>query len=60
MTSEKPIVLTEEHSFEAVLDTACDRLSEKHIQYSIRRIRELEEKLAVLEKELDNFLGHAD
>ena len=57
MTSEKPAVLTEE-SFETVLDTACERLKEKQIQYSIRRLRELEVELAALEKELDIFLGN--
>ena len=45
-----------EPSFEAVLDTACERLREKHIQYSIRRIREMDEELKKLEEELDEFL----
>jgi len=45
-----------ESSLESVLDTACDRLREKHIQHSIRRIRELEAKLRTLEQELDDFL----
>jgi len=53
----KPFILTEETSFEAVLDTACDRLNEKHIQYSLRRIRELDEVLAGFEKELNDFLS---
>jgi hypothetical protein len=58
MTFEnKPFVLTEETSFEAVLDTACERLHEKHIQYSLRRIRELVEVLAGFEKELNDFLS---
>ena len=43
-------------SFESMLDTTCDRLLEKHIQYSIRRIGEMDEQLARLEKELDDFL----
>ena len=43
-------------SFESMLDTTCDRLLEKHIQYSIRRIGEMDEQLAELEKELDDFL----
>jgi hypothetical protein len=58
MTFEnKPFILTEETSFEAVLDTACDRLNEKHIQYSLRRIREMSEALAGFEKELNDFLS---
>jgi hypothetical protein len=58
MTFEnKPFVLTEETSFEAVLDTACERLNEKHVQYSLRRIREMVEVLAGFEKELNDFLS---
>ena len=53
---KKPVVLTEE-TFEAMLDTACERLKEKHVQYSIRRIRELDEELSKVEKELDEFLS---
>ena len=43
-------------SFETMLDTTCDRLLEKHIQYSIRRLGEMDVELAKLEKELDDFL----
>ena len=58
MTFEKkPIILTEKPSFEDVLDTTCERLEEKYMQHSIRRIRELNKELAYLEKELDEFLG---
>jgi hypothetical protein len=58
MTFEnRPFVLTEETSFDAVLDTAFERLNEKHIQYSLRRIRELDVVLAGLEKELNDFLS---
>jgi hypothetical protein len=58
MTFEnRPFVLTEETSFDAVLDTACERLNEKHIQYSLRRIREMDEVLAGFEKELNDFLS---
>lgn len=62
MTYEnKPAILkTEldsgEQSFELVLDTACERLREKHIQYTIRRIREMDDELKRLEKELDDFI----
>jgi hypothetical protein len=60
MTFEnKPFILTEETSFETVLDTACERLNEKHIQYSLRRIREMAEVLAGFEKELNDFLSAA-
>ena len=46
----------EELSFDTVLDTTCERLWERHIQYSIRRIRELDEELEGFEKELEQFL----
>ena len=63
---KKPVVLrwnypgdpdANEVSFEAVLDSACERLKEKHVQFSIRRIREMDEELACIEKELDVFLA---
>jgi len=47
-------------SFEAVLDTTCQRLWERHVQYSIRRIQEMEEELKNLEKALDDFIRRAD
>jgi len=46
-----------ESSFSAVLDTTCQRLWERHVQYSIRRIREMEEELKLLERELDEIIG---
>ena len=46
-----------ETSFEVVLDTACERLREKYVQYSIRRIREMDEELMVYEKELDELIS---
>ena len=55
----KPVIITEETSFEAVVDTAFERINEKHIQYSIRRIREMNEVLAGIEKELNDFLSTA-
>ena len=54
---KKPVILSGAASFETVLDTTCERLQEKHILYSVRRLREMEEELAVLEKELDDFLN---
>jgi hypothetical protein len=69
---KKPLILNGDHdpkahdpndlkskdpSFDSVLDSACERLWDKHTQYSIRRIKEMDEELARLEKELDQFLG---
>ena len=56
---QKPAILTEEASFEDVLDSSLERVNEKHIQYSLRRIKEMSELLAGFEKELDDFLSAA-
>ena len=48
-----------ETSFEVVLDTVCERLREKYVQYSIKRIREMDEELKIYEKELDEFLSQS-
>ena len=61
---KKPVILRRELdsgelSFASVLDTACERLWEKRIQYSIRRIREMDEELAGLERELDEFIENS-
>ena len=47
-----------DNSFELLLDTACGRLWEKQVQYSIRRITAMKQKLDMLEKELDKFSGN--
>lgn len=61
---KKPVILKwdynlAETSFEAVLDTACDRLQERHVQYSLRRICEMDEELKGIEKALDEFIEQA-
>jgi hypothetical protein len=53
--TEKP-AFAEETSFEAVLDSACEKLREKHALYSIRRLREMDEQLGNLERELNAFI----
>ena len=52
----KPDYDLKESSFETVLDTTCERLWERQVQHSIRRIREMDEELKGLEKELDEFI----
>jgi hypothetical protein len=49
-------VLTEDPAFSETLDSVCERLQDKQIQYSIRRLRELGLRLEEMEKELDDFL----
>jgi len=48
------------YTFNDVVDEACDRLLDKQIKYSIRRIMEMEERLANMERELDDFLGKSN
>jgi len=60
MTFEnRQFILTEETSFEEVLDTALERVNEKHIQYSLRRVKEMSAVLLGFEKELNDFLNTA-
>jgi hypothetical protein len=42
--------------FSDVVDKACEGLMDRYVKYSIRRIREMEERLCKLERELDDFL----
>ena len=53
---EKPAVISPIISFSDVVDEACERLMERQIKYSIRRIQEMEERLSAIERELDDFL----
>jgi len=48
------------YSFSEVVDSACEKLMDRQIKYSIRRIREMEERLCCLERELDDFLFQRD
>ena len=57
IVEKRPFITTEDTSFESVLNAACERLWNKHSQYSIRRIQELGEELDLLEKELEQFLN---
>jgi uncharacterized protein YqgV (UPF0045/DUF77 family) len=56
--SEKPAAVSGKSSFSEVVDEACERLMERQIKYSIRRIQEMEDRLTELERELDEFLFH--
>jgi DNA-dependent RNA polymerase auxiliary subunit epsilon len=44
------------YAFSEVLDKACEGLMDRKVKYSIRRIREMEDQLCELERELDDFL----
>jgi hypothetical protein len=56
MSGEKPVIVSEKISFGAVLDETCERLMDRQIRYSIRRLQEMEDRLGGLEQELDAFL----
>jgi len=43
-------------TFSDVVDKACNGLMDQQIKYSLRRIREMQEDLICLERELDAFL----
>ncbi|MDR2536603.1 MAG: hypothetical protein LBD29_11300 [Treponema sp.] len=53
---KESVILSDNVSFETVLDRTCERLWGKKIQYSIRRIREMEATLQEIEQELDTLL----
>jgi hypothetical protein len=57
---ENPSIITDNSSFEAVLDDAFRRIQDRKVQHSIRRIGELETILLELEAELDCFLLDRD
>ena len=51
-----PVPSTDDCSFTEVVDKAIDELMECKINYSIRRISELENSVDLLMQELDDFL----
>jgi len=44
------------YAFSEVVDKACEGLMDRQAKYSIRRIREMEAQLCILERELNDFL----
>jgi hypothetical protein len=57
---EKAAVLEEQSSFNEVLDGACDRLWDKKVELSIRRIKQLDEYLIRMEQELTALIPGKD
>jgi hypothetical protein len=43
-------------SFETMLDDVCGRLWDRKVNYSLRRIQEMDAALAALEQELDGLI----
>ena len=60
--SSETIIFAQEPeiSFETVLDETCRELEDRQAKYSLRRIREFDERLQTIEKELDAFLENSD
>jgi hypothetical protein len=55
-TDGEAVVLSNQPSFEHIVEQSCERLWDKKVQHSIRRIHELEVVLSSMEQELDVFL----
>jgi hypothetical protein len=55
-THSETAVFSGQSSFKEVVDQTFERLWDKKVQLSIRRIRELEERLNALELELDMMI----
>ena len=56
-TGGKTAIDAETYTFNEIVDKTCDSLMDRQIKYSIRRIREMENELCDLERELDEFLA---
>jgi hypothetical protein len=60
-SGEKALVLSEDRiTFDEVLSGACDRLWDKKVELSIRRIRQMDEYLVCLERELTDLIPGND
>ena len=57
---EKSAAVADMYTFSDVVDKACEKLMDRQAKHSIRRIQEMEDCLAGLEKELDDFLRMKD
>jgi len=54
---KKPASVSDVYTFSEMVDRACEQLMDRQIKYSIRRIQAMDERLAAIEKELDEFLS---
>jgi hypothetical protein len=53
--SESALILSRDPSFDQVLDETCERLWDKKVRYSLRRLQELEDILSKMEQELNEM-----
>ncbi|MDR0386459.1 MAG: hypothetical protein LBH57_00345 [Treponema sp.] len=56
MMSGKDAAAVSNLSFETMLDDVCGQLWDRKVNYSLRRIREMDALLAALEQELDALI----
>ncbi|MDR1637651.1 MAG: hypothetical protein LBR93_09975 [Treponema sp.] len=56
MSGNDTVTIPGNLSFETMLDDVCGRLWDRKVSYSLRRIREMDAALAVLERELDEMI----
>jgi hypothetical protein len=56
MPGEDTVTASGNRSFEAMLDEVCDKLWDRRVGYSLRRIREMDAALSALERELDELV----
>ena len=57
MAFEKIPVTIGDISFDNVLNSVCERLWNKQTEHSLRRIREMDDELDELEKQLDELIN---
>jgi len=57
---KKGAVSPEVYTFSEVVDEACNKLMDRQIKHSIRRLADMDERLAAIERELDEFLSQKD
>jgi hypothetical protein len=56
ISGKNPATVSETQSFETMLDDICDRLWDRKVRYSIRRLQEMDALLAGLEQELEELI----
>ena len=55
--TQNPVIYSETLNFDDLLDSACERLWEKHSLHCIQRIIRLDNELERLGRELDEFMA---
>jgi len=49
--------LYDDVTFDDILDETCERLLDRQVKYAIQRIHDMDQRLSILERELDEFLS---